>query len=76
MYMYMVHIRLRHDDIISQERLTIDSLHVDFDEVDPADINGKYSHKVYGYLLPPQPGTYITSHFALLWSIYMYIHIP
>lgn len=40
------------------ERLTIDSLHVDFDEVDPADINGKYSHKVYGYLLPPQPGDY------------------
>ena len=52
--------------LIPQERLTIDSLYIDFNEVDPTDINGKYSHKIYGYLLPPQPGK----------PYYMYIPPP
>ena len=45
--------------LLVQERGTIDHLHVKFNEVDPEDIRGKYSHKIYGYLLPPHPGIYI-----------------
>ena len=41
---------------IIQERKTIDHLHIEFDEEDPDDIKGKYSHKIYGYLLPLHSG--------------------
>ena len=40
-----------------QERKTINRLRVEFNEADPQDIKGKYSHKIYGYLLPPEKGT-------------------
>ena len=29
--------------------------------MDPTDINGKYSHKIYGYLQPQQAGEYGTA---------------
>ena len=41
---------------VIQERKAIFHLHVEFNEDDPEDIRGKYSHKIYGYLLPPHPG--------------------
>ena len=36
--------------------MSVDSLHVEFNESDPDDIKGKYGHKIYGYLLPPNLG--------------------
>ena len=39
-----------------QERKTINRLHVEFNEADPQDVKGKYSHRVFGYLIPPEPG--------------------
>ena len=34
----------------------ITSLHTEFNETDPDEFRGKYGHKIYGYLIPPQPG--------------------
>ena len=44
------------DVCLMKERVTISQLHNHFDEVDPADVKGHYGHKMYGYLIPPEPG--------------------
>ena len=36
--------------------MTINELHIEFNESDPDGLRGKYGHKIYGYLLPPLPG--------------------
>ena len=42
---------------VMKERLTVSKLHNEFNEADPADVKGRYGHKMYGYLIPPEPGT-------------------
>ena len=54
--LYIATISISCDVIDTQERILINNLHIEFDEVDPEDIRGKYSHKIYGYLSPPYPG--------------------
>ncbi len=39
-----------------QERKTLEQLHIDFHDDSPDSATGRYSHKVYGYFLPPKPG--------------------
>ena len=50
-----------------KERKTVTQLHFEFDEVDKADVRGRYGHKVYGYLLPPTPGMYLCGDHIWLW---------
>lgn len=47
-----------------QERKKLSRLHTEFSQVDPADVRGRYGHKVYGFLLPPKSGQ--TQHFVML----------
>ena len=47
-----------HTHTYAQERGNISRLHIKFNESDPADLKGRYSHRIYGYLIPPIPGNY------------------
>lgn len=45
-------------------------MHVEYKEEDPEDIKGKYSHKVYGYLLPPTSGEGLIEELDYMCSLF------